>query len=269
MISALFGYSDYRKYIADSLSRQPAQRGIKSRMAKAAGCHLAFVSQVLKGQVHFTQEHALGISDFFGHTEEESRYFLLLVLASKAGTVALRTFFNKQIEEIKKKQLNIAARIEADKIISSEDQLAYYSSWLYVAIHILTSIPQFQSRDQIARHLNLSLKQIAAPLQFLIEKNLVSESLQGKLAIRNARVHIAKDSKLLSKHHTNWRIRAIQSLDHEDDRNVHFSTVYSLSREDVFEVSKMIVNFISTLEPVFMNSAEEVAYCFNVDFFSV
>jgi hypothetical protein len=48
---------------------------MKGKMAKAAGCHTAFISQVLNGSLHLSLEQAARLNSFFQHTKDEARFF--------------------------------------------------------------------------------------------------------------------------------------------------------------------------------------------------
>src|SRR5271168_3515074 len=114
----IFDYRDYKKYLNVALSTEGTSRGSRSRLAAKLRCQTAFISHVLNGNSHFSLEHAVVISQFLGHTPEESRYFILLVSLGRAGTKALEEHFKNQIEEIQRKRTQIKEHITTDRTLS-------------------------------------------------------------------------------------------------------------------------------------------------------
>ena len=87
MKKALFEYSDYKLYLSDKIDGMPKHgRGERSKLAEALRCHLAYVSQVLKGEAQLSLEQADIINQYFDHSPDEADFFLLLVQAARAGT---------------------------------------------------------------------------------------------------------------------------------------------------------------------------------------
>src|SRR5437660_270087 len=108
---SLFEYRDYKAYLRDLLSQMPAQGyGVRSKLAQALRCQVAYVSQVFNKEIHFSLEQAEELNRFFGHSHEESDYFLLLVQSARAGTRALKDRIQAQLEQRRKTHLNLKDR---------------------------------------------------------------------------------------------------------------------------------------------------------------
>jgi uncharacterized protein (TIGR02147 family) len=263
----VFHHTDYKEYLNTVFSPSGEGRGQRSLLAKAIGVHSAFVSQVLKQKVHFSLEHALRISHFLQHTEHESRYFLLMIEYGRAGSKDLRAFYKKQMEEIQEKRMQITERLQVKQTLTQADQLIYYSAWYYGAIHILLSIPSFQSKEKLTQYLRMDAKKISECLEFLCACGLAQEK-EGRYTIGTTRLHLPANSPLISKHHTNWRMRAIQALENASSQeSLHYSSAITLSRNDVLKIRKVLLSAVEQTENIYKPSKEEVAFVFNVDFF--
>ena len=151
----------------------------------------------------------------------------------------------------------------AISLLSIENQVIYYSSWHVLATHILLSIPEFNTKDKIANHFKLPSHQIAVALEFLVRSGLAHE-INGKYSILNTRTHLAKGSPLFPRHHTNWRIRAIQAMDHERENDLHYSGAFTLSKKDLLKVRSLMLSFIEESEPLIRQSKEETLCCINL-----
>lgn len=267
MEKPIFTYHDYKKYLSNALN-SGAGRGLRSRLAEALHCQPAFISRVLNSHAHFSQEHGMVINRFLQHSEAEAHYFILLLQLGRAGSKLLEEYYKKQIQEIQEKRQLISERIQVKQGLSKEDQMIYYSAWYYAAIHILLLVPAFQTKAVIARHLKLSLPLVSECLDFLVSVGLASlENERYKTGA--ARIHLSKDSPMISKHHTNWRIKAIQSLDCVGKEDLHFSGPICISEEDAGKIKKKLLDLLEQTEPMIRLSTEEAMFCFSMDFFKI
>jgi uncharacterized protein (TIGR02147 family) len=263
----LYSYQDYKTYLRDFLECQKSSiSGIKGKLAKALNCQSGFISQVLNGTTHFTLEHGINVNQFCSHNKDKSHFYLLLISHERAGTEGLKNYYKEQIEEIANEKKKIKNKINIHSKLNEKDYMQYYSSWEYAAIHILTSIPEYQTKNKIAEKLNLTLKKVSFVLEFLVSKKLCFEEL-GLYKIGNARIHLSGDSPLIVKHHTNWRIEALKALDLENKNNLHFSGVWSLSKKDIDKIKEILTGSLQKMEPILQKSPEEELMGLNLDLF--
>jgi uncharacterized protein (TIGR02147 family) len=267
----VFEYRDYKKYLNAALSTGGASRGSRSRLAEALRCQTAFISHVLNGNSHFSLEHAVVISRFLNHTQDESKYFVLLVSLGRAGSKELEEHFKAQIDEMQKKRAQIKERIAVDRALTAEAQIRYYSAWYYSAIHVATSIPALQTRDALASALSLAPSLVNECLEFLTEHGLVAAK-NNKYEIGPVRMHLGADSPMISRLHANWRLQAMQSMERPVTRNasdLHYSTVLTISHDDAKRVREALLRAVDETEKIFRPSPEEVVYCVGMDWFRV
>jgi uncharacterized protein (TIGR02147 family) len=266
----IYNYRDYKTYLRDRIDASPSGgRGIRSALSTAIGCQIAYVSRVLNGDAHFSLEQADSLNRFLSHLEEEGHFFILLVEFARAGTQTLRSYFERQIERILEKRLVLHERLDVKKSLSKDDQFIYYNAWYYSAIHIILTIPEFQrSPEKIARHLGLTPEKVTEVFDFLISVGLVVRE-KGKYLPGLARIHLSTHSLMYSKHHTNWRIKAIESLNRSPDADLHYSSVVSLSESDVGKLKSMTIEFIQNAKNLIKDSPEESLHSFSTDFFRI
>jgi uncharacterized protein (TIGR02147 family) len=266
MQKSLYEFKDYKAYLSQRLSTSGELRGLRSRLAERLGCNAAFVSQVLKGTAHFSLEHAVLINDFLSHDEDETHFFMLLVQWGRAGSQRLEKYYRTQIEEILARRKLISERIGEAKSLSELDQTLYYSAWYYSAVHVLTAIPRFHDQDSIARALGISRQVTSEALEVLLRAGLVTQS-NGKWKCTSARIHLNKNSPMISKHHANWRLKALQELDQRRPENLHFSGTWSFAEKDVDRIRSVLLESIERAEPILRDSKEETAFGIGLDFF--
>lgn len=269
MKKTLFEFDDYKDYLLAYIKSRPASgHGFKSAMAKAMNCQTAYVSQVLNANAHLSLEQAEELNKLFGHNEGESEFFLLLVQENKAGTPALRSRLKIQIEKILEKRHILKERFDIKKSLSPVDQMTYYSSWLYAATHILITISQYNDKEKISEKFNLPLERVGKVLDFLTETGLIIKK-GNHYNSGETKVFLGIDSPMLPKHLSNWRIKAIEALDKTIGKDLHLSSVYSLSRKDVALIKEKLIKTVEESRQIIYESKEEELYCLNLDFFGV
>ncbi len=263
----IFEYQSYKKFLRASLPVQGKRRGIRSRLATFLNCQTGFISQVLNGDSHFSMEHILKICKFLELASKEKDFLVLLASKGKAGNTDLKDFYKEKINEVAVERSQIKNRLQTT-VVSSEDYNLYYSHWYYSAIHIITSIPAYQSVETICSRLSLQKNIVVEVLDFLVEKGFVIKG-KSKFKVGKQRIHLSHKSNLISKHHTNWRIEALKSLEMNDETQLHYSSVISLSKTDYRKVKNIIIKSIENIDQVLIPSNEEELCSLNIDFFTI
>jgi uncharacterized protein (TIGR02147 family) len=264
----LFDYSDYKKYINDRLDCDPMGRGSRSALSKALSCQTAYVSSVLRGNAHFTPEQGEAINSHFAHTETEAEFFLLLLQWQRAGTESLRGRLKRQMERIQADRFDLKKRIGVSSVLNALDQATYYSEWYYAAIHALASIPEFQTVAAMAERLHLNPALVSQTVEFLLETGLLEAFGKG-FKVGQTRLHLGAQSPLISKHHSNWRLLAMQRFPQRRASDVHYSSVITVSKRDAVKLKEMLIGVLRSADEVIRDSREETLQCFSLDFFEV
>ncbi len=266
----LFSYFDYREFLKGWILSQPKKgRGQRAAIAAAIKSPVSHISQVLSGVSHLSFEQAEEVNEYLGHNEDESEYFLLLVQLVRAGTPKLKKRIESQVQKIQSKRLVLKDRLKVKKTVSSEDQALFYSSWHYAAVHILITIKQYQTKEAIAKYLKVSSRKISEVLGVLVKLGL-AEAENGRYTASVARFHLGSDSPMISKHHANWRLQAIQSLDKENFfEDLHYSSVVSISNNDTIKIKNLLVKSIENAKLLISDSPEEELHSLCLDFFKI
>lgn len=269
MKKTVFDYKDYKAYIREKIAAQPNKgRGIKRNMAAFLGCQTAYVSQVLNQHVNFSLEQAVRVNQFWEHNKEESRFFLLLVQYERAGSKDLEKYCKDEMKEILEKRSNLKERLNIKDSLDETNQHIYYSAWYYAAVHILLSIPNYQTPKAISDHLRLPLKQIQEILEFLESTGLAIQK-GGRYEIGLTRIHLSKDSVQIRRHHTNWRNQAITSIDKNQEQDLHYSSALSMSHKDVPKIKEIMIKAIEECREIIKISKEERLQVLTMDFFGI
>ncbi len=267
----IFDYLDYKSYIKDYIRAQPrVGRGIRMAIANHLNSPVSHISQVLNGKSQFSLEQAESANEYFGHTSEESYFFLLLVQMGRAGTPALKARLKQQLQQTLDRRSVLKERLGVKQTLSEKDQATFYSSWLYGVIHMMITIPEFQSKEAISDYLGISLKKTAEILEFLISIGLAVQMQNNRFQVGTARIHLGHDSPMISKFHTNWRMQAIRSLEKEDQgKDLHYSSVITISDQDFTKIKSILIKCIEEVKLIIKDSPCEGVHSFCIDFYNI
>ncbi len=267
-LHSIYDFLDYRDYLRKEFSGTGEGRGRRSHLAQFLNCQTSFLSQVLTDRAHLSLEHAIKTSDFLKHNEDEMKFFMLLVQKGKAGTKELEHYFESETNSILKNREEIKERVKVRTKLNNEDQMKYYSSWHYLAAHILSAIPGLNTLDQISRRLKIELKTVKEAMEFLENRGFV-KSTAGHYSIGLTRLHLPKGAAMLPRHHSNWRIKAIESFDFEKPNDLHYSVVLGISKKDQKIFKEKLLKLLEEFEPVIQSSKEELPVVLLMDLFEI
>jgi hypothetical protein len=133
---------------------------------------------------------------------------------------------------------------------------------------MLVTVPNFRKFREISRALKLSESLVEKVILFLLSCGLLVEK-NGEFQAGPSYLHLDRESPNISKHHSNWRMVAIQSLGNEEKNDIHYSTVSTLSKKDVETIRLRLVEEIQSYVQTVSQSKEETMYCFTLDFFKL
>lgn len=266
----IFQARSYVNYLKTRLTKGGVRSGKQKEAAEFLRVHTTYVSQVLKEKTDLSLEHAESMNEFLGHTEEEGEYFILLVLKARAGTQKLKDRIEKRIQHILKSRLLIQKRIGVSEEISPEDQRRFYSSYHYSAMYVLTSLKEFQTRESMAKALNLPQAKTSEMVSFLISMGVVKEA-HGRLLPGPRHMHLGIDTDIIAQHHSSWRLHALANFptSAKNDQDIHYSAAVSLSKADAYKIKNMILENLKSNIDVISNSTEEEAYVYCFDFYKL
>lgn len=267
MDRSIFVYEDYKAFLNDWIENQPG-RGWKVKLATTISCNTTYITHLLRGNAHLSLEQAESASLLLNLDKDEKKYFLLLVQYGRAGTLSLKNFLKEQMKQSVEQHYKLKNRLIYSKELSKEDQAIYYSRWYYSAILISLTISKLQAVPDIAYFLGLPENTVREALNFLTSRGLV-ETDRARFKIGTVSIHLGSDSPNVYKHHTNWRMRAIESMDNLKEEDLHYSSVISINEKDKVKVREIMTEAIEKIRNVVRDSKEDTVCAYNIDFFSL
>ena len=263
----IFAYRDYKIWLKSILELHE-ERGFRAKLAEAAGCQRAFLSQVINGNANLTADHAAGIAEYMALDERETEFLQLLILYSRAATKKLRSYLDKRLNKLAKEYKHLGERLKRP---APQDNMAleYYSDWIYSAIHMLLTIPQFRSEWAIAERLHLQASVVQHHLRRLEDWGLARKGQDNLWEASEDSLHIPSEHPMTAVHHRNWRLKACEHNPKFDALdNFRFTAVCSLSVEDLQELQRRMTEFVLQTQKLVSASHEEEVACICLDIFS-
>lgn len=262
-------FTSYKSFLESAFEERAQQiRGVKSQFAKAVQIQSSYVTKVLSGGADLSLEQADRAADFLGLTDDERHYFLLLVELARAGTDSLRRNFERQIAKFRNELYQQKKAFKAKSGLALEDKHIFYSSWQYAAVLHSLSIPRLNTKEAVAEHFKLPLKRVGEILEFLVTRGMVTMS-EGRVTSVQGWDWVSGDATLVARDHSNWRLMAIRAFENRTEKDLHYSSVISISEEDAFRLKQMALKMLEEGRQIIAASKEEKVCSFLIDFFEL
>lgn len=266
---SIFSFQDYKDFLLQWIQRAPNEgRGLRKQLAEALSCQTPFITHVLSGDYHLSLEQAEACTRWLGLRENETEFFLLLVIKARAGTKSLEKVAARQLSQRRSAETVLKKRLNIKEELSAEDRIIYYSNWYYSAIHMACLIPALQTMEALEKHFGLPLNQIVGALEFLSEHGLIEET-RGRFRVLKPVLHLEKESPLMSQHHTQWRLKAMETFLRRKNTDLHYSGVISLSKDDYEWLREQLSQLLQEAVSRIKDSKDETLACLNMDWFEI
>lgn len=262
---SVYDYRDPVDFLNDWIAeKKPYLSGLRKRLATLMGCQPSYATQVLNGQKFISPEQGYSVCEFLGLNANEREYFLALVMKSRAGTVALKAYFDEKLKELKVKSLNLKEKIPEKSSLHklSEKQIRkYYSSWHFPVVHLLLGIDGKKSDREIADIARLSLDRVQAVIRYLVESGLVEKSREGLRVIPFFH-HLDRNSDLLTEHLRNGLLYMISRAESLRADDVHYNLYVSIDEECAFKIKSLLNEAISKSVELSRSAKDQSLYNF-------
>lgn len=266
----IYDYPDYRDFLREYIHSLPKKgRGFKKDLADKLFCQTTHISQVLSKKTNLTQEQGVRVIDFILLTEEEKKFFMILLNQNRAGSSSLKEFYEKERLDFLQRRKRLKEKLEKKYLLDQDQISKYYSTWFYPAIHVLLSIPEFQSPQALIDYLPLPESKIFETLSFLVETGLIAKKGDRYVLGKNTLEKPEKNSDSYKSFLKNWRNQAILSADIGKKQSFHNTIIFSISNKDAEKIKNLIEDFYKTVDKIIPDSKEEDIKILSIDFFGI
>lgn len=263
----IFNYTNYKGYVNDWLLSCPKKgHGQFRAMAQHLRLSTVMISQIFRGDKDISFEHAHELSKFLTLTENETRYFLLLVQFARAGTENLKNFIKNQIILSQQENENLKKVVSQDTELTEEQKAVFHSNWIYSAIRMHTSLIGTNSIEAIAQSLGLSIEVVTTAIDFLLKTNLIIKE-NNVLKMGPQRTYLEKLSPFINARQKAWRIKSFELMDENRSQDLFYTGPMAISSSMRSWLDKELRKLINEIfERAVKEEAEDLC-CLNIDFF--
>lgn len=267
---SIFEVHEYKSYVRERIKGMAtAGRGEYRRIAAALRMQPTSISQIFSGEKDLTLEQAAKLCKHWQLLRQEADYFLNLVELARAESPELKEIILARISFLRAQAQSLVNRIHNPQVLSEADKNKFYSKWYYSAISLLAEVDGFNSLDPISQRLNLPRQTASEAIHFLISSGLLAGD-ESSLKAGTNRTHLEESSPLVTRHHTNWRLKCIENFEKVNRRrDLLFSGPLTISDEDAEAVRSILVNTIEKILKVTHSSKSETLRCLNIDWIDV
>ena len=264
---SIFNFDDTKSYLRHYIQELPRKgRGEGRRISQHLRVSTTLVSQVLAGEKYFTAEQTESLAQHLGLVGLEADYLMFLVQHDRAGSAGLKKYWRRKLDELRAHSRKVSERVKPARVLNDQERAVFYSTPLYSALRLFTSVGQGASLGEICERFKISRVKAGEMLKFLVDTGLCREE-GDRYVIGAQSTHLEQGSPHLPRHHGNWRLRAIRQSEELAADEIMYTAPVSLSRKDFDLLREEMVGFIKKfLKRVHESPAEEIA-CFNLDFF--
>ena len=267
-MKSLFEYQNYKTFLVDRFPKSGQKIFSRRNLANFIKCAPGFVSQVLNGDAHFSQEQMIAVAELLELNEEETDFLLNLRNLYCSGTSRLRMHYQNKISKTLKSRSEIKGQLTDGQEVPQKVLTQYYRNWKVTAVHMALRNRALSTPEKVSTYLQISLKETHECIELLNQAGLV-EIKPNKIKVTKRRVHISEKSINLEKHHLNWRLEAIRQIQNVTARGQHFTSIISLSESAHQKINQLILNLIKESEPIIRDAAAEQVSVLGIDFYKL
>lgn len=142
------------------------------------------------------------------------------------------------------------------------------ANWYNSDIRLITSIDGYQNAKAIAQYLKLPRATVNRAIEFLLQTGLCVEK-NGQIHMGPSSTHLEANSPLVHRHHTNWRLKAIEKMENMSAEDLCLTMPCSVSHKAQKEIRKEFVNFIERITQIIDEGPEENLMILNMDWLKI
>lgn len=272
----LYQHSDYRKALREILDeRKSSDASVSfSSYADAIGVQKTFVSKVLGGSAHLSDDQLYLTFEYLKFDKEEENYFRLLYDHSRTGLHARKKVIHAEIKKIQeeKRQLKIHTTAEVQKPETKEDLSEYYLNPLNLIVHAYLAIDQFSKNPSlIASELELTPQRLSKILDCLKRLKIIDFNKAGsRVEVLKYAMHLDVDSIYCQPHQQLMRMKcAEQIVKLTPERRFISNLTFSGDQALKNLIQEMYLDFMKKVEKAMDDAegSEEAVYQINFDLF--
>lgn len=272
---SIYQHTDYRKALREILNaRKRLDSSINfANYATVIGVQKTFVSKVLGGHAHLSDDQFYLTVDYLNFTDDEAHYFRLLYDYARTGLHARKKAITAKIHkrQEEQRQLKIHTAAEMQKPEQSEELGAYYLDPMNLIVHAHLGVTKFTHNSSlIAGVLDIPMTQLAAILERLKALKIIDfGKVGGKVTVLKHALHLDIESIYCQPHQQLFRLRSSEQIAKlTPEKRFVYSLTFSGHPEIKNKIQVLYLDFMKKVEKILDedDSGQDV-YQINFDLF--
>lgn len=247
------------------------KKGANQKVARALGIFPSYLSLILSGERTLNLDQGILLSEYMKLKKEERRYLLRVIEIDRAQTAKLKEEINNELDEMIKKDHQIASKVDKNQLhLSLDEMLKFFSSWEFATLHLAPAIEDGKVNiPLLAKKYNLEHNRVREIVKFLLRTGLWV-NVGKKIELGNKLIHLDNTSPLLNQNHNNWRLKAIERHPKMNRENeLAYSLCIAISEKDVMKVKSILLKAVEDIRNISDPSESEIIYNLNMDWLKV
>lgn len=224
----IFSFLDYRRFLNDFIdkSKESRARWNFAKLAEAADLNRSYLSQVLSGASNLSSDQAYLIGRAIGLTGDELEYFGLLVELERSQVSGRKTQLRRRRDEFRTRYLKTKEFLgETFVDVQDRTKSQYYQDAYCTLVHMFLTIPEYLGEPlRIGPVIGLSEARLKETLDTLQSCGIL-ERTGGGYALKEAHLHLDRDSPLMRVHGTMFRAKAMEYQQKSADSEDYFLSI--------------------------------------------
>ena len=261
----IYKYLKYRDALKEAIEikrRLPGKWTLR-QLASATRLQASFLTNVLKGRLHFSADQLYALADHLGFSANERRYLLLLLEHERAGLKARRDELREQIEALRRENQKTEKHVSIKPVELSADAMAQYYLDPFVQLaHVHLNLTRFRDHpEELGPALGLSKKHLAGILDVLVRIGYVRIE-RGSYQVVAKNKHLPREAPLCGP------LKSIDQMQRLSISETYsFSATLSGNDETKAELQAAYLAFLKSAEAIVKAAPAQKVFQMNFDLF--
>jgi uncharacterized protein (TIGR02147 family) len=267
-------FDDYRPLLArrQKLAKRSDSRITLDFLAERCKIQKSYLSRVLNGHAHLSQEQLFAVSSALGLSQDEHRYSAILLERQRASAPNYIAHLDSQIAQFKRRLGGAHSEVSAESIASATDELvSYYTNPWIPVIHIYLCMPRYADMPKrLLERLPIDGHTLETALRTLDQIGVIEQSDSGVRVLKQS-LHLPANHPLSTSHRTNQRHAAITAMHrHPPGDGLFFSASFGSTAAIISQLKQEVYQTIQRAQALCSESqSDEDVYHMNFDLFRI
>lgn len=269
----LYEHKDYRQALKWASQRWKGNGPGRTylRLAKAAGVHPPYFTNVLKEKAHLNGDQLYSVMQYMGHSNSEMEYMLLLMEQEKCYLQTRKAALREQLNRLKAQEKKTENSIDVEVIAPTDNKLSrYYLDPTIRLVYAFMAVPELATDPlRIARSLNFSEQTVQETITYLLDVGLIEKNDQGQLVTAKTKIHLPRESHLFEAQR---KLLLYRCLEHQDrtrnESDYNFEVTFSATKEVKEIIHQKFLDLLKEVQPLVEKAEPEEVFQMNFELFN-